>query len=367
MFSIIMDLRHALIKDKFFQSCQRYGLTWHQPSPLLTDDKTVYFASATITPLKNMLLDEKIYDGGVYLHQPCLRLQSMTDPFYAGTKIRYPGYFNMLGTLVPANAVVDFQDVIACIIADQGISADKVKVNAAKQDKILIERFRHHYDVEYDTRPEKSYNWTYGMGDNIRGRGITFYLRQDTGEYKRIGQYIAIFNDGRLIGCEYGVGIEVLLARTEQYQNEYDAFAVAPVLKKYGLGANFTHSHVFSTVASAYSTGISLKEYPAIRYKKLLQKMLLNLTFLKMRNNLTDEQIFSILSDYMVVEFNDARNISILMNDFSAEQHRLCQQLANADAFINNQYRLGKDPASIQRRMAELYPLYFMYKDMLSR
>lgn len=85
-------------------------------------------------------------------------------------------------------------------------------VDAAKQDKILIERFRHHYDIEYDTRPEKSYNWTYGMEDKIRGRGITFYLRQGTGEYKRIGQYIAIFNDNRLIGCEYGVGIEVLLA-----------------------------------------------------------------------------------------------------------------------------------------------------------
>lgn len=367
MLFIIMDLRHTLIKDKFFQSCQQYGLTWHQPSPLLTDDKTVYFASATITPLKNMLSDEKIPDDGVYLHQPCLRLQSMTDPFYAGTKVRYPGYFNMLGTLVPAPAVVDFQDAIAGIIADQGISADKVKVNAAKRDKILIERFQHYYDIEYDTRPEKSYNWTYGMGDKIRGRGITFYLRQDTGEYKRIGQYIAIFNDDRLIGCEYGVGIEVLLARTKQYQNEYDAFAIGPILKKYSLDANFSNSHIFSTVASAYSTGVSLKEYPAIGYKKLLQKMLLNLAFLKVRNNLTDDRIFKVLLDYMNVEFNDANNISTLMNDFSAEQHRLNQQLAHADVFINNQYRLGKEPTIIQRRLAELYPLYFRYKDMLSR
>lgn len=367
MLIITMDLRHTVIKDKFFQSCQRYGLTWHQPSLLLTDDKTVYFASATITPLKTMLLAEKIHGRGVYLHQQCLRLQSMTDPFYAGTKIRYPGYFNMLGTLVPANAVIDFQDVIAGIIVDQGISADKVKVNAAKQDKILIERFRHHYDIEYDTRPEKSYNWTYGMGDKIRGRGITFYLRQDTGEYKRIGQYIAIFNDNRLIGCEYGVGIEVLLARTEQYQNEYDAFAIAPILQKYNLDINFSNSHIFSTVASAYSTGVSLKEYPSIGYKKLLQKMLLNLAVLKICNHLTDDQIFKVLSDYMNVEFNDANNISTLMSDFFAEQYRLNQQLANAGAFIKNQYKLGKDYSCVQQRLAELYPLYFRYKDMLTR
>lgn len=362
-----MDLRHSIVKDKFFQSCQRYGLTWHQPSPLLTDDKTVYFASATITPLKNMLLDEKINDRGVYLHQPCLRLQSMTDPFYSGLKVRYPGYFNMLGTLVPADAVVDFQDVVADLISDQGISANKVKVNASRQDKILIEHFRHYYDVEYDTRPEKSYNWTYGMGDKVKGRGITFYLRQDTGEYKRIGQYIAIFNDGRMIGAEYGVGIEVLLARTEQYQNEYDAFAIAPVLKKYGFDTNFTNSHIFSTVASAYSTGMSLKEHPGIGYKRLLQKMLVNLALLKMRNHLNDDQIAGILSDYMNVEFNNTNNISTLMKDFSAEQYRLSQQLVHADAFIKNQYRLGTEESSVQRRLAELYPLYFRYKDMLSR
>lgn len=95
--------------------------------------------------------------------------------------------------------------------------------------------------------------------------------------------------------------------------------------------------------------------------------MLLNLAVLKMCNHLTDNQIVGILSDYMKVEFNNANNISTLMSDFFTEQRRLSQQLANADAFIKKQYKLGKNYTCIQRRLAELYPLYFGYKDMLTR
>ena len=363
-----MDLRYELIKNNFFNTCISNGMQEVFPSSLLPeDDKTVYFTSATITPLKTMLMRGLIPEDGVFLHQQCLRLQKLNEPFYDGMKIRYPGYFNMLGTLVPGNRVVDFQDVVTKIILSQNISPDNVKVDASRKDSMLVERFQKYFPVQYDTRAEKSYNWVYGLGDSVRGRGITFYLRQNTGEYKRIGQYIAIYNAGSLIGCEYGVGIEVLLARTRQYKNEYEAFSIGPILQRYNLKNNFANSHIFSTVGSIYSTGISLKDNPREGYKKILSKALLNMVVLKRKYSLSDDLIISILRDFMQVEFGSSKWLNILFMDFKNEELRLNEQINRANNFIKNQIYLGKNKQYIDAKIATTYPLYVRYQDILSK
>lgn len=340
-------------------------MTEFPTQPLLTDDKTVYFASATITPLKETLAMAKIPDNGLYLHQPCFRLNYIDEPFYNGEKVRYPGYFNMLGTLVRPKSIVDFQETIIQIIDDQNIPHDRVKIDVSDKDKILIKKLKEKYKVEYNLRSDKSYQWTYGMGDNISGRGLTFLLQKDNGEFKRIGQYIAISDNGKLIGCEYGVGIEVMLARKEQYENEYDAFSIGPVLQKNNFETNFQNTHIFSSVASAYSTGITMDKYPRKGYKKSLNRMLTNLLLLKAKDGLSDERIVSVLRDFMIVEFGSLANLDNLIHDFKIKESELNDQICKVNAFIKNQRHLGRSDEFISQRINELYPLYTIYSDTL--
>lgn len=362
-----MDPRHKIIKDNFIKTCKNHNMIEAPSAPMLTDDKTVYFASATITPLKETLAKGNIPRDNLYIHQPCFRLKYIDEPFYDGEKVRYPGYFNMLGTLVHPKNIVDFQESIVKIIDDQDIPSDKVKVAVSSKDKILIKKLSEHYEIEYDTRAEKSYSWTYGMGDNITGRGLTFMLQQNDGNYKRIGQYIAISDNGKLIAAEYGVGIEVLLARKEQYKNEYDAFSIAPILQANNFKADFPNTHIFSSVASAYSTGISMNNYPRKGHKKALSRMLTNLLLLKMKDNLTDTQIVSVLKEFLNIEFGDDTSLNYLMHDFKIREDELMVQIDRVNSFVRNQKSLGKADSFINQKVSEMYPLYVVYDNMFKK
>ncbi|MDR0727016.1 MAG: hypothetical protein LBF37_03040 [Rickettsiales bacterium] len=359
-----MDKRHQLIKDNFNQSCKKHGMVEFPTAPLLTDDKTVYYASATITPLKEILASGQIPTEGLFLHQPCFRLKYIDEPFYNGSKIRYPGYFNMLGTLVQPKNILDLQEVIIQIIDDQDIPHDKVKIDVSDKDKFLVKKLKDKYKIEYNLRSDSSYQWTYGMGENISGRGLTLLLQQDNGEYKRIGQYIAISDNGKLISCEYGVGIEVMLARKEQYENEYDAFSIASILQQNKLAVDFANTHIFSSVASAYGAGITMDKYPRKGYKKGLNRMLTNLLLLKIRDGLSDEQIMTVSKRFMITEFGNAVALSNLMHDFKTKESELNDQIVKASAFAKNQQRLGRTDDFISQRISDMYPLYTTYNDM---
>jgi hypothetical protein len=356
-----MDARHQKIKDGFFAECKRGGMTQAAPSPLLTDDPTVYFASATITPLKQILARGEIPKNNLYLHKQCFRLKYINEPFYNQQKVRYPGYFNMLGTLVHPDNAVSFQENIIQILDSYSIDKDRIKVQASDKESFLTKKLSDVYNVEFNTKKDSSFDWVYGMGNDINGRGIYFNVLQPDGSYKSLGQYIVIKNKDKIIGSEYGIGIEVLLSRKENYKSEYDVFSISTILQQNGLDVNFANTHILSSVAAAYSTGITLDKHPHSNYKKLLNKMLANLLFLKIRDNISDAQIAAILTDFFVVEFGNSDTLISLTNDFRKRELELETQTNQMNAFRTNQKRLGKSEDFINQRIAELYPLYTNY------
>lgn len=363
-----MDIRYEPIRDCFFDTCKRQGMLNVAPVSLVPPhDDTVYFTSSTITGLKSMVLNDQIPVNGVYLHQPCFRLHSIHEPFYDGEKIKYPGYFNMLGVLVPADSILNLQHTIIDIMDNQGIDRNKIKLNTTAKEPMLVQELKSYYEVEYDTRQPKSYDWTYGMGQDITGTGMTFYIRQDTGEYKRLGQYIIIYNKGKPIAAEYGCGIEVFLARTQNYKNEYDAFSIAPILHKNGRSVDFANEHVFSSVAAAYSTGMSLKNNPSKGYKKNLLCIIRNLLLLKERDKLSNEQILNILKQYTMVEFGDDKFVATIMQDLYQQEQELMVQKSRAEAFLANPYNRTKTPSEMEAKLQELYPFYIRYQNTLNQ
>ena len=363
-----MDYRHQQIQDCFFNTCKQHGMINVDPTPLLAmHDNSVYFVSATITGLKDMLLKKEIPNNGVYLYQPCFRLQNIHDPFYNGTKIKYPGYFNMLATLVPAQSIIKLQQIIVDIMDQQGIDRNRIKLNTTEKEPLLIKDLQNYYEAEYDTRPEKSYNWTYGMGDDIHGKGMTFYIKQNTGEYKRLGQYVIIYNKDTPIAAEYGWGIEVFLARTKCYSNEYDAFAIAPILSKYGFDVNFTNEHVFSSAAATYSTGLSMNHNPGRNHRQNVRYVIRNLVFLKDRDKLSDEQISSVLKEYSIVEFGNDKYVKEIMTDLHDQEKVLASQKDKVRSFINNPQNKNKTPIQIEKKLQDLYPFYSQYMMLIKQ
>lgn len=362
-----MDSRHKIIKDKFFSVFENNGLKKFPSASLLTDDKSVYFTCATITPLKNFIINGNIPKKGLYIYQPCLRLNSLNDSFERKGKADFPGYFNMLGTFTPAQDIESFQNKIIECFSSQGVSSDNVRIYAPSSNNSLVSILKNTYDVEFDSKEPRYYKWTYGLGDDVGGIGATFSLKQKDGSFDDIGQYVGIFAKGKLVGCEFGFGIETFLSRHLQYENYYDAYSIASILEKNGLESNFVNVNIFETAVSAYSTGISSDNCPDRGYKKQLSRILTNLVILKNKENLSDEQMTSVFYEFAEIEFGKTSFIENLQSDFGFKDKEFDRELKNLNDFEQNQLKLGKDTGQIAQRAETLYPLAIKYNKISGR
>jgi len=360
-----MDKRHIALRDIFFDVFQRHGLKKYDSVPLITKDKTVYFTCATITPLKDFILNENIAVDGLYIHQPCLRLNSLTDNFDEKNVPSFPGYFNMLGTLIQAKYILPFQKSIIECFQLLGVSKDTIKIYAPSSKVDLVSYLSKVYTVEFDSKKDSYYDWKYGLGNDINGIGATFSLRQKDGHFEDIGQYVCIFNKNEPIACEFGFGIETFLSRHLQYGNYYEAYSIAPVLKENNLESNFINVNTFGIVAGAYSTGINLDNCPNKGYKKILNRILANIVILKKKESILDEQMASILYKFGEIEFNNTSFVPSLLYDINKKSEELLLSLQRLADFEENQLRLNICTQNIIDREKVLYPFAIKYRDII--
>ena len=356
-----MDIRHSQIKNTFENVFNRAGLEPFPASPLFSKDETVYFACATITPLKQFIKDNQI-NRGLYVHQPCLRLQTLNNPFKKTETYQFPGYFNMLGTLIPENQLISFQKSIADVFDRLGVSENELKIFAPITDIPIASELQKKYVVEFATKPDKYYRWTYGFKQNIAGIGLTFSIRQPDNSYRDIGQYVALLKDGKVIGAEFGFGIETFLAASEKLPNPYLAYSIAPALKENNIVQNFTSTDVISTVGALYSTGLTLQDSPSNNYKRILSRALNNLCFFSEQYRIGTPQIKDALYRFMNTEFNHPFGFDAFCIDYKEKRKNYFEDIKKRDDFIKNQQSLGQSPQRIAQRIQQLYPTLYHYE-----
>jgi len=217
------------ITEMFTDYFSRRDYVITPPIPLVTEDKSVLFTNATIIPWKRYVLGEAIPKEGVYMNQPCLRLHAINDPLQIGVNYetsfnRFLGYFNMVGLLTnPENGEKLSGEVINLLVKGYKIPTERIKVLSSKKDS-FIKTLEGRVNIEYDTKQESFYHWNYGI-ENVYGRGATFCLRQDDGQFKEIGQIIKIRNSEGVETFEFGFGIETFLSRL-QSRYDYSAWTI---------------------------------------------------------------------------------------------------------------------------------------------
>lgn len=363
-----MIKNHESLKNCFFSYFEQENLKKFPEAPLLTNDETVYFTCATITPLKPFLINNNLPKNGVFLQQHCLRLQDIhSNVFEENDGFRFPGYFKMVGTFVPGNKITSFQDNIMGLFEKLSVPAHRIKVYSTSEALQLTDMISKEYVTEYDSKPKQYYSWKYGTKEPLKGIGATFSLKQKNGNYEDIGQYVAIFDENRLIGCEFGFGIETFISRNEQYDNFYEAYSIAPILKRHNQNVNFRNVQIFSSLAAAYSTGIDINNNPSKGYKKQLNRLHTNAYILKTIHKIADEEVIDICNDFLKEEFSDNKNIKNLQKDFYHKSKELDKERLQFDHFVKNQEKLGKEVSHTIERSLQLYPIAGRYRKYFER
>lgn len=356
-----MDTRHRNIKNTFEDVFRHNGLVSFPGSSLFSDDETVYFACATITPLKKIIESNKI-NQGLYVHQPCLRLQTLNNPFAKSESYQFPGYFNMLGTLISKEQVIPFQNAIVELFDCLGVPKNELKIFSPTTSIPIASELQKQYFTEFDTKSNQYYQWTYGFKQNIYGLGLTFSIRQSDNSYRDIGQYVAILKDGEVIGAEFGFGIETFLAATQKLSNPYLAYSIATALQSSGIEQNFVSTNVISMVGALYSTGLSLNQAPSKGYKRILNRSLNNLYFFSDQYAVNAHQIKDALYHFMKIEFKSFSGFDAFCVDYDEKHKIYIENIKKRDDYIKNQRSLGQSPQYISKRIQQLYPTLHHYE-----
>lgn len=267
----------------------------------------------------------------------------------------------MLGTLIPQKLLVSFQKNIINIFDCLGIDRGDMKIFSPTISIPIFSELQKKYAIEFGTKPDNYYRWKYGFKENISGIGLTFSIKQSDGLYRDIGQYVSILKDEKVIGAEFGFGIETFLAASQKFDNPYLAYSVAPALRDNHIDQNFTNTDIISTIGALYTTGLTLQNVPSSSYKRILNRAITNLCFLNTQYHITSDQVKKAIYRFMEIEFQSLSGFASFCSDYDLKLEKYYTEIKKRNDFIKNQQHLGRSPQYIATRLQQLYPILNHY------
>jgi alanyl-tRNA synthetase len=193
-----------------------------------TRDKTIAFTNATIIPLKSYLVKSYSQPGFVVC-QPCIRLWNIANNNFDGS---FTSFFRMVSILIHPNIEINtiLKEIFEYIKNVLNISDDKITIHSNSSTNDLSDELHKKYKVLQNKFDDKFYKWNYGFSD-IKGRGITIFV-DSNGKSRELGNFVQIKRGNKIIGYEFGFGIESCIGIINGYQNNFDVLFGKNINKK---------------------------------------------------------------------------------------------------------------------------------------
>ena len=330
------------IIDQFTQFYAAQGYQLFSPGGLVAEeDRSVIFTGATITPLKQYLV-EGVPSPGICMVQKSLRTKRLEEMTDLRVIPDWTHYFTMCGILAAPDRVhLVSSEAFDLLMNQLHVPRRHLLIEASSNGKDLSQPWKERgIEVIEDTQPAAYYQWGYGM-PNIHGRGINLLLRfNEDDTYRDLGNVISIEDHhDRVLGYEFGFGLESLLSKMHGFKRPMEASIVSTIIPyKEGLMEKFADTLVAAIVI--YHHGV---EPGRGRERHILKKFVKGLSFLRRKMDISCEQIEEWGSGFEMAEFmTDTNSASKLV----AGVERYEQQLEKFVEYASNQahaHRLRND------------------------
>jgi len=301
--------RQRFITDQFLQFYKGCDYQFLPSASLLPeDDESVLFTGATITPLKNFLI-EGVSPPGICMVQKCLRTKRLNEMTDMSKIPDWTHYFTMCGILSAPDRLQEVTEEAYELLANRlKINPSNLLLEASSADRDLSEFWiSQGISTKEDKKPYDYYRWRYGM-EGVHGRGINFLLKSNERDtYRDLSNIISVeSNTGQVIAYEFGFGLESLLSKMYGFEKPMEASLVSSVIP-YEKGLQEKIIDVLMATVVIYHHGI---EPGRGKEKHVLKKLVKGLSFLRRKMGLSLEQIADWSDKFEKVEFgtNNSRD-----------------------------------------------------------
>lgn len=300
---------HQDILDAFYGGFSVAGFLQVDPEPLIprTDD-SVIFTNATITSLKPLISNRAVPVPGVFLIQPCLRVQNIAKADQGGD-LAYMSYFKMPGVLGHPDSL----DAL-CAAASKfffqrlGIDPNDFIIRANDECGYLARVWQAHCPcagIEWDSRPSRYYRWTYGM-PGVDGIGFTFAIKHGQAPYEDCGNLVAMRLNGEVVGYEFGVGLETMIARMHGLSSPFEAALISALLPFH----NSFESKMLQDCIVVASVLLRMGIRPGTGRARYIAKRVVATLYDSMKRlELGTEELVRIVDEFEMKEFGSETNL----------------------------------------------------------
>ncbi len=330
---------HNRVSEGYFNVMRKYGFIQHQSEPLIpTVDSSILFTNSTIVPLKEKFLDGNYTGNGYFLLQNCLRLQTLKTIENADVRLKHVSCFKMLGTLVPkSNLGLAVDAMLEFLFNIVRISRNQLVVLIPSNAKFLEEIF---LDKDISVQSSAFYEWKYGMKD-VKGLGVALAVRLPNNSIARIGNFVAMYQEDKIMAYEFGFGIEPLVGKVMLSRTPFDGSIQFGVMGLTNNEVNHKIANLIGIVSAMSIAGVNKRQCRSRWF--LLNQALRILILLAIRKNLKIEELISWINEFSTIFFEDTSNIRFISEQLtlrwrhiSSGRSRFMNWLASQQSLYRN-------------------------------
>ncbi len=277
------------------------------------EDDTVPFVGSSINAFKDYLISGKSPENSFVINQSCIRTHDIINAYDTSHIPFGMPFFHIDGIFCPPGEYDKIvNDVIKLLKEKYGVDNKNLLIKPTvpeKHSELLGPFVKRGIQTEVDY--SRFYQWKYGI-DNLKGEGITIFIKDKNGEWWDVGNIVLIYKDDKELAIEFGVGREFL---------EMSLTGSGDPFKNSNMFKVREHSSPLEKKALTYLevvlNAISIIQQARGRTKKMINKYINAVFFLSQTVGFTREEIKNIAIKYKEL-FNGDIDVDIFLEKFDS-------------------------------------------------
>ena len=281
-------------------------------------DPSVRFIGSPISVLKPYIIEKKIPDPGLFMHQDCIRTKNADKLLDDDYVPNWGSYFPNMGAITAVERIDDSCDETFDFFEKKlGIERKNILIRINSADQDLLDGCKKRFgdeNLEIDSRKLEYYRHKLGV-EGVWGRNCNIALRNSGGEgFSDVANLIIIENADSKLCLEMSIGTTTILKELHGLDHVQDC---TPVAGLRSVEAKYRRKFEDAIITSTVLFREGLRPLGQHNRNRILKKYVQALSYFRAKCNMKADDLRRNISGFEAREFPGSKGyVADIMTDF---------------------------------------------------